>query len=161
MRRLSSILLSMLFWIPMLVGTLFSTIQNSLMDINSTTESTLAPEIILGEGGNNPLIEDTPEAFPPNSKIDNSFQNNLGSSEHNTNDSKEIVEYTYKTYEDYLVDLQIPTSIKDISQTTVTGDGSENNPYQINSKEDFLFLSNIYFNNKYFIYFSMFSMIDE
>ena len=58
---------------------------------------------------------------------------------------EEITEYTYKTYDDYFIDFKIPS---DITQTTIEGDGSEASPYQVNSTEDFIFLSSMNLDSK-------------
>ena len=49
----------------------------------------------------------------------------------------EITEYTYKPFASYFTDFAIPTTLK---ESTITGKGSEDDPYIINSTEDFIFL---------------------
>ncbi len=46
---------------------------------------------------------------------------------------EESTEYTYKTYEDYFTDL-------DFTKSNITGTGSQTDPYQIHSTEEFLHL---------------------
>ncbi len=48
-------------------------------------------------------------------------------------ESEEVTEYTYKTYEDYFTDY-------DFSNLTLTGNGTKESPFQVNSTEDFLWL---------------------
>ncbi len=63
---------------------------------------------------------------------------------------EEITEYTYKTYEDYFIDNDIPTTKTDIAKTTITGNGSQENPYIINSSNDFYYAIKVaLFSGKY------------
>ncbi len=69
--------------------------------------------------------------------------NSLISEGDNTDDKfggedKEEKLITYKTFDDYFLDFEVPLKIED---TTITGTGSPSDPFVVNSTEDFLFLS--------------------
>ena len=63
-------------------------------------------------------------------------------------DEKNEEEYivTYKTYDDYFTDFDLPS---EMSGTTITGNGSLSSPYEINSTNDFIFLTTIWLNQKH------------
>ena len=123
----------MVLMVPMMFGVFFSTFANAFDKTNYIKEPSAQTEFQIDKGGSNPLDDGKKTDF---SQIDNS-------------DRVEINEYVFKTYDDYFIDYGIPTKIADISKTTITGDGSENSPYQINSTEDFIFFSKVGFRNKH------------
>ena len=128
-KKLKKVLFSMLWVIPIFLGIIFSTNQLMLYSKNYKESIVSSQEArSWGEG----------EDFFKNGNFSgfqsDLFGDNLDSG--NGVDSIEIKEYEYRFFDDYYVDLQVPTSKEN---TTITGDGSEDNPYQINSIEDFLF----------------------
>ena len=56
---------------------------------------------------------------------------------------------TYKTYDDYFTDFGVPTNKDSFAGTTITGDGSKQNPFTINSTSDFYYITNYYIDGKY------------
>ncbi len=72
--------------------------------------------------------------------------NSLFAPESNKNDADSLKDgvkkvVTYKPYEDYFIDFKMPQ--------TLEGNGSQSNPYQIYTTEDFLLLSTINFAGKF------------
>ena len=65
-------------------------------------------------------------------------------------EKNENITYERRSFEQYLIDYQIPTKLADIGQTTVTGNGTLTKPYQINSTQDFVYFANLGMNDKYF-----------
>ena len=51
MKRISRVILSIIFCIPMLVGTLFSTILTTLNEVTTQGVSVATPETSIGGGG--------------------------------------------------------------------------------------------------------------
>ena len=64
-------------------------------------------------------------------------------------EKQENITYECRTFEQYLIDYSIPTTLAEIGQTTITGSGTLASPYQINSTQDFVFLANLGVNGKY------------
>ena len=116
MRKFSRIILLAVFIVSILLGAFFVTTSN--IPANEKYFSREAFDIDrFVEGGINFLDNKKDEDF--------------------TFDEEGIIDYEYKEFEDYFVDYKIPTKIED---TSITGDGTLNSPYQINSTEDFLFI---------------------
>ena len=111
MKKLGKILAIILLIAPMVFGVMFLS-PNLAYNSTQTAQN--------GGGGANLL--DSPKNAG-NSDLDDPDL-----------DKEEPQEYaiTYKTYEDYFIDFQIPTKL--------LGKGTELSPYQINTTEDFLFL---------------------
>ena len=73
-----------------------------------------------------------------------------GGNEHPETDEKNEEEYivTYKTYDEYFTDFDLPS---EMSGTTITDNGSLYSPYEINSTNDFIFLTTIWLNQKHIL----------
>ncbi len=86
-----------------------------------------------GGGGQNSLTDPVSPDFP---QIDDDKE-------------EEITEYTYKTYDELINDLKITKN--EISETDLTGLGSEDDPYVVHSTRGFLYLGS-YTQNKINLY---------
>ncbi len=115
MRKLSQLLLLIIFILPMLIGGM------SMLGVFSNASNLLLATSNGGGGGGNSL--DDPSAGKK------------------TPENTQETTYTFKTYEDYFIDYEIPETLK--------GDGSKQKPYQVENLEDFLCLTTMNCRSKY------------
>ena len=127
MKRIARIILSIMFTLPMLVGGIFmlstqSDQTNGNLYMNSTPKT---ENVISGEGGITDLIPQDPSDYPQPGPIDPPSVDPV-------TPEPVIEEITYdytKTYEDYFLDYEVPTTF---AESNVTGTGAKDDPYIIN-----------------------------
>ena len=126
MKKLGRFLAIVMLAVPMVIGALFL-LPNLVHNATQTTQN--------GGGGANSL--NSPETGEKQDILDDEKDS-------------EVTSYERRTFAQYLTDYEVPTTLAEIGKTTVTGNGSVESPYQINSTQDFVFFANVGMSNKYF-----------